>query len=225
MEALSDGRVQCVRVQDYAVRWGCAGQPLPTQFTTLLESLSLTFTAKSAAYDKACASIKRLPVMPALRNGADLAAAFAALSTTVSSSSSSASSVDVAASASEPVLDTLFPPHRDLDTLLSQERAGTVFRSKLLANRVLPNEATVRVRVPAYLVGEAGSTSTIPVDTTVVIAGRLHCNRALNGDDVAVEVSDSDYGCVDCAMRSTRAALAIHAQVRVRWACWMYLAS
>ncbi len=83
--------------------------------------------------------------------------------------------------------------YRPLDLLLAQERAGTVVRAKLDVSRAVPTEGTVVARLggKGAGAGAGGGSGDGPIMTTIVLSGRPHMNRAMHGDEVAVEVSDA----------------------------------
>ena len=175
---------RCVTVSEYAAAWGCLGKPMTTQLATVVESSYLTYSAKLATYKAACESVRRVSVSDVVTGAATLPPRLVVQRT----DEDVEGPVDPSA---------LYPPHRNVETLAAQERAGSLFRAKLAVSRNLPTEATVRVRVPSYVLnGDGGSGSSELVETTVIIVGRLHCNRAMHGDDVAIEVHGRFFYCI-----------------------------
>ncbi len=85
-----------------------------------------------------------------------------------------------------------YPSHRDLDVLLRQAQEGLVHRCRLTVSKHMPSEATVRARLPVAVASgrdaASGVGGTDTVETTVIVSGRRSFNRAMHGDDVAVEV-------------------------------------
>ena len=96
--------------------------------------------------------------------------------------------------------ETAFAPHPSVDVLADQWRRGSLLRGKLAVHKHVPTEATVRIATGmrsggSSLSASSGALATLMDcgalqggETTVLIVGSMHMNRAVHDDDVAVEL-------------------------------------